>query len=143
MKASAIQGPTTIGVFSASSPISATVPVRYERGRHFLEEKGYTVQNGLLYGKQDGYRSGSIQDRAREFNELLYQEDIAILMASIGGMNTNSILPYLDYEYLKQHPKIIVGYSDITALLLAIYAKTGLVTFYGPALAASFGEFPP
>ena len=143
MKASAIQVPTTIGVFSASSPISATVPVRYERGQHFLEEKGYTIQNGLLYGKQDGYRSGSIQERAREFNELLYQEDVPILMASIGGMNTNSILPYLDYEYLKQHPKIIVGYSDTTALLLAIYAKTGLVTFYGPALAASFGEFPP
>ena len=55
----------------------------------------------------------------------------------------NSILPYIDYEYLRKHPKMIVGYSDTTALLLAIYAKAGLVTFYGPALAASFGEFPP
>ena len=64
-------------------------------------------------------------------------------MASIGGNNTNSILPYIDYEYLKKHPKIIIGYSDTTALLLAIYAKTGLVTFYGPAVASSFGELPP
>lgn len=64
-------------------------------------------------------------------------------MAAIGGNNTNSILPYIDYEYLKQHPKIIIGYSDTTALLLGIYAKTGLMTFYDPALASSFGEFPP
>ena len=47
-------------------------------------------------------------------------------MASIGGNNTNSILPYIDYEYLKKHPKIIIGYSDTTALLLGIYAKTVL-----------------
>ena len=64
-------------------------------------------------------------------------------MASIGGNNTNSILPYIDYDYLKAHPKIIIGYSDVTALLLAIYAKTGLVTFYGPAVTSSFGELPP
>ena len=49
----------------------------------------------------------------------------------------------IDYEYLKKHPKIIIGYSDVTALLLAIYAKTGLITFYGPAVASSFGELPP
>ena len=132
-----------IGVFSSSSPISATVPVRYQRGKAYLESKDFAVMDGLLCGKQDHYRSGSIRQRAEEFNELLYREDIAILMASIGGFNTNSILPYIDYAYLKAHPKVIIGYSDTTALLLAIYAKTGLTTFYGPALASSFGEFPP
>ena len=99
--------------------------------------------DGSLYGKQDYYRSGSIKERADEFNQLLYREDVQVLMAAIGGNNTNAILPYIDYEYLKQHPKIIIGYSDTTALLLGIYAKTGLVTFYGPALASSFGELPP
>lgn len=63
-------------------------------------------------------------------------------MASIGGNNTNSILPYIDYEYLKRYPKTVIGYSDTTALLLAIYAKTGMVTFYGPAASSSFGELP-
>ncbi len=134
---------STIGIFSSSSPISATVPVRYERGVEYLKEKGFQVVNGGLYRKEDHYRSGSIRERAEEFNQLLYREDVDILMAAIGGNNTNSILPYIDYEYLKNHPKIIVGYSDTTALLLAIYAKTGLVTFYGPAAASSFGELPP
>lgn len=58
-------------------------------------------------------------------------------------MNSNSILPYIDYEHLKNNPKIIVGYSDVSALLLGIFAKTGLTTYYGPAVVASFGEFPP
>lgn len=143
MKAKLQTESITVGVFSASSPISATVPVRYNRGKAYLEAKGIHVIDGCLRGRQDAYRSGSIRERAEEFNQLLYREDVQVLMAAIGGNNTNSILPYIDYAYLKQHPKIVVGYSDTTALLLAIYAKTGLVTFYGPALASSFGEFPP
>ena len=59
---------------------------------------------------------GTILARAEEFNRLLYNEDVQVLMAAIGGNNTNSILPYIDYEYLKAHPKVIVGYSDTTAL---------------------------
>lgn len=143
MKAAKASRDLTIGVFSASSPISATVPVRYERGKQYLEGKGFRVVDGALYQKQDFYRSGSIQARAAEFNSLLYDREVDVLMAAIGGNNSNSILPYIDYDYLKQHPKIIIGYSDTTALLLGIYAKTGLVTFYGPALASSFGELPP
>lgn len=143
MKAKKAEKEMVIGVFSSSSPISATVPVRYDRGVQYLESKGYKVINGNLYGKKESYRSGTIKERTDEFNELLHNEDIQILMASIGGNNTNSILPYIDYEYLKAHPKVIIGYSDTTALLLAIYAKTGLITFYGPAVASSFGELPP
>lgn len=143
MKAKKQNEKISIGVFSSSSPISATVPVRYERGKEYLEAKGFQVFNGALFGKCDYYRSGSIRERADEFNQLLYNDDVQILMAAIGGNNSNSLLPYIDYEYLKKHPKIIIGYSDTTALLLGIYAKTGLITFYGPALASSFGEFPP
>jgi muramoyltetrapeptide carboxypeptidase len=58
-------------------------------------------------------------------------------------MNSNSILPYIDYEAFKRNPKIIIGYSDVTAILLAIYAQTGITTYYGPALVASFGELLP
>ncbi len=58
-------------------------------------------------------------------------------------MNSNSLLPYIDYEAFKKNPKIIIGYSDVTAILLAIYEQTGISTYYGPALVASFGELPP
>lgn len=133
----------TIAVFSPSGPVTATVPVRYERGKAYLQSKGFRFVEGALTGKRDGYRSGSIRERAEEFNALIRDPEVKCVMAAIGGMNSNSMLPYLDYDALRANPKIIVGYSDVTALLLGIYAKTGLTTYYGPAVAASFGEFPP
>lgn len=132
-----------IGLFSPSSPISATVPVRYARGRDYLAAKGFRIIEGSLTGKRDAYRSGSIAERADELNALIRNPDVRCIMSTIGGMNSNSLLPYIDYEALKRDPKIIMGYSDVTALLLGVYAQTGLVTYYGPAAAASFGEFPP
>ena len=103
----------------------------------------YIIKEGSLTGQRDFYRSGSIQERVEELNELIRDPEVRCIMSMIGGMNSNSLLPYLDYEAIKKDPKIFVGYSDVTALLLGIYAKTGLVTYYGPALVASFGEFPP
>jgi len=143
MLAPKLQKGDTIAVFSPSSPATATVPVRYLRGKAFLEAKGFRVLAGSLTGKRDFYRSGSIAQRAEELNQLIRNPDVRCIMSAIGGMNSNSILPYIDYEALRADPKIIVGYSDVTALLLGIYAQTGLVTYYGPALVASLGEFPP
>jgi muramoyltetrapeptide carboxypeptidase len=132
-----------IAVFSPSAPVTANTPVRYLRGKTYLENQGFRVLEGALTGKRDFYRSGSIAARAEELNALLRNPDVRCVMASIGGMNSNSMLPYLDYDAIRRDPKIIIGYSDVTALLLGIYARTGLTTYYGPAMAASFGEFPP
>ncbi len=133
----------TIAVISPSSPVTCTAVHRYQRGKSFLETKGYRVKEGKLTGKRDYYRSGSIQERADELNQLIHDPEVQCIMSSIGGWNSNSLLPYIDYESLRNNPKIIVGYSDVTALLLGIYTQTGLICFYGPATAASFGEFPP
>lgn len=133
----------TIGFFSASTPITTLAPKRFKRGMEFLENAGYNLNAGHLTGKSDFYRSGSIRDRANEFNELIRNSNIQCIMSTIGGMNSNSILPYIDYEEFSRSPKIVVGYSDTTAILMALYAKTGISTFYGPSLVASFGELPP
>lgn len=132
-----------IGIYSPSSPASATSPLRYERAKDWLEQKGFIVVPGSLTGKEDHYRSGTIQERAAELNELMAREDLSCIMSMIGGTNSNSLLPYLDFELLIKHPKIMIGYSDATAILLAAYEKTGLPVFYGPALVPSFGEFEP
>lgn len=132
----------TIGIFSPSSPITYTVPKRFHRAKAYLEAKGFKIAEGALTGKYDYYRSGTIKERADELNQLIRSPEVKCIMSTIGGMNSNSILPYIDYEAFKENPKIIIGYSDVTAILLGIYAKTGISTFYGPALVASFGEFP-
>lgn len=132
-----------IGIFSPSSPVTYSCPNRFKRSKEFLESKGFKILEGNLTGKSDFYRSGSIKERASELNELIRNQDVKCIMSTIGGMNSNSILPYIDYEAFKKNPKIIIGYSDVTAILLAIYAKTGISTYYGPALVASFGEYEP
>lgn len=141
--ASALKTGDTIGFFSASSPVTATAPERFSRGKKFLEKKGFVLKEGSLTGHSDYYRSGSVAARAAEFNQLIRDPQVRCVMSTIGGNNSNSLLPYLDYDALRADPKIIIGYSDTTALLAGIYAQTGLITFYGPALVASFGEFPP
>ncbi|WP_311568496.1 S66 family peptidase [Photobacterium arenosum] len=132
-----------IGFFSPSSPATVFAPNRFSRAKAYLDGQGFELVEGALTGCSDSYRSGSIQARAEEFNQLIRDPSIRCIMSTIGGNNSNSLLPYIDYEALRKDPKVIIGYSDATALLLGIYAQTGLVTFYGPALVASFGEFPP
>jgi muramoyltetrapeptide carboxypeptidase len=133
----------SIGIFSPSSPITCTCPIRFARAKEYLRNKGFKIVEGNLTGKYDFYRSGSIMERAEELNALIRNPEIKCIMSTVGGMNSNSILPYIDYEAIKRNPKIIIGYSDVTAILLAIYAQTGITTYYGPALVASFGELPP
>lgn len=133
----------TIGIFSPSTAITAIAPKRYKRGKEFLESKGFKIKEGKLTNKRDYYRSGSIKERAEELNELIRDPKVRCIMSTIGGMNSNSLLPYIDYDAFKKDPKIIIGYSDVTAILFAIYQKTGISTFYGPALVASFGEIYP
>lgn len=133
----------SIGFFSPSSPITYTCPKRFERGKKYLEDKGFNIVEGNLTNKYDFYRSGSIKERAEELNNLITNKEVKCIMSTIGGMNSNSILPYIDYESFRKNPKIVVGYSDVTAILLAIYAQTGISTYYGPALVSSFGEFTP
>lgn len=133
----------SIGIFSPSSPITYSCPKRFKRAKEYLQNKGFNIIEGNLTGKHDFYRSGSIKERAEELNELIRNPKVKCIMSTIGGMNSNSIIPYIDYEAFKRDPKIIIGYSDVTAILLAIYAQTGIVTYYGPALVASFGELPP
>ncbi|AJH21802.1 S66 family peptidase [Bacillus mycoides] len=133
----------TIGIYSPSSPVTYTSSKRFERAKLYLEQKGFHILEGSLTAQYDYYRSGSIKERAEELNDLIRNPNVSCIMSTIGGLNSNSLLPYIDYETFQKNPKIMIGYSDTTALLLGIYAKTGIPTFYGPALVPSFGEFEP
>jgi len=133
----------TIGFYSPASPGTCFAPQRFQRGKAFLESKGFQLIPGKLTGKKDFYRSGSIEARAEELNELIRNPQVRCIMSVIGGINSNALVPYIDYEAFRKTPKIVVGFSDASSVLLAIYAKTGISTFYGPGLIPSFGEFPP
>jgi len=133
----------TIAFFSPSTPATSFAPKRFERAKCFLISKGFKILAGNLTGKSDYYRSGSIEERVNELNELIRNPKVKCIMSTIGGSNSSSLLPYIDFTSLENNPKIIIGYSDVTSILLGIYAKINLITYYGPALVASFGEYPP
>lgn len=133
----------TIGVFSPSYPITALAPEAAARAQAYLEGKGFRVKLGKLTGKRDCYRSGTARERAEELNGLLRDPEVRCVMAAMGGMVSNAMLPYLDYQAFGRDPKPVVGHSDVTALLLGLYAKTGHTTYYGPNFVSSFGLEPP
>lgn len=88
-----------------------------------------------------GYLAGKDKQRAEDVNIMFARSDVDAIVTARGGYGCARILPYLDYNSIKNNPKILIGYSDITALLYGIFAKTGLVTFHGPVGISTFNEF--
>ncbi len=78
------------------------------------------------------YNSASIENRVNDIHAAFKDKNVGCILTAIGGHNLNQLLPYLDYKLIRNNPKILCGYSDITVLLNAIYAKTKLITYYGP-----------
>lgn len=105
-----------------------------------LEELGLKVSFGKNIKKEidKNYCCASIEDRIEDLHDAFKDKNVKAILTVIGGFNVNQILDYIDYELIKNNPKIICGFSDITALLNSITAKTGLVTYYGPHY-SSFG----
>lgn len=104
-----------------------------------LEELGLKVTFGKYVNEADeDYLSASIEHRVQDLNEAFRDKNVKAILTVIGGSNSNQLLDYIDYELIKQNPKIFCGFSDITALSNAIYAKTGLITYSGPHY-SSFG----
>lgn len=87
----------------------------------------------------DEFNSSSIEARVSDLHEAFQDTSVKLVITVIGGFNSNQLLRYLNYDLIKSNPKILCGYSDITALSNAIYAKTGLVTYSGPHY-FSFGD---
>jgi muramoyltetrapeptide carboxypeptidase len=88
-----------------------------------------------------GYLAGKDEVRAQAINNMYQDSHVDAILTFIGGWGCARLLPYLDYDIIQKHPKIIMGFSDVTALLLAIYAKTGMVTFHGPSGRSGWNAF--
>ncbi len=104
-----------------------------------LEALGLKVTFGKHVMEADpDYMCASRDARVEDLNEAFRDENVKAILTVIGGFNSNQLLDYIDYEAIKNNPKIFCGFSDITALSNAIYAKTGVVTYSGPHY-SSFG----
>ncbi len=105
-----------------------------------LERLGFKISFGKNVSKSIGedYNCASIEDRVEDLHEAFSDKNVKAILTVIGGYNVNQLLDYIDYDLIKENPKILCGFSDITALCNAIYTKTGMVTYSGPHF-SSFG----
>lgn len=131
-----------VGIIAPSSPTSNE---NVKAAEDKLIEMGFKVKLGKSPYERYGYLSGTDSIRANDINEMFKDEEIKAIICVRGGYGTPRILDLLDYDVIKNNPKIFVGYSDITALHIAFTQKCNLVTYHGPMLSSDmikdFSEF--
>lgn len=121
----------TIGVIAPSGPIVGKKKKELEEAKKIVENEGFRVKYSKnLFSNTNGY-SASAKEKAEDINEMFRDEKVKMIWCAKGGASSNTTFEYLDFELIKNNPKIVCGYSDITSLTNIITAKTGLVTFSG------------
>ena len=137
VKPRALRPGDTVGIVAPASNIRRT---ELEAGCEALRRAGYRpfYLDSIL--EQDLYFAGSVERRARELEEMFMRDEVRAIVCARGGYGANYLLRDLDLEKIKAHPKILVGYSDITTLLTRFVDATGLVTFHGPMAAKDWAH---
>ncbi|MBU3741216.1 MAG: LD-carboxypeptidase [Candidatus Kapabacteria bacterium] len=128
----------TIGVVA---PASGVMPREVRDFVSLCDQWGVHVKLGSNIGKRSGYLAASDQDRADELMRFIEDPSIDAIVSGRGGYGVMRILPMLDFESIKQAGKLIMGFSDITALLIAVNQLSGLVTYHGPVASSTFDDF--
>lgn len=161
----------TIAFLAPASGLAASVPHRLEKAKQTLESYGFQIKiyasvtrtakqnmqalvqenaalglplDPMIYDPEtvQSYSSADAIVRAQEFMQAFQDPSVKAIVCTIGGLTCHEMLEYLDFAVIRQNPKIVCGFSDITTLHFALYAKAQLVSFYGPSALCQFGEFP-
>ena len=124
------------------SPSSASDdPFSLQLAQEAMQALGFKVKTGAHYAARRGHLAGTDAERAGDLNAMFADDEVKAIVCVRGGSGAARLLPLLDYALIRRKPKVLLGYSDITALHCAIQAKTGLVTFHGPVGSGSWNRF--
>ena len=137
VKPPALRSGDTIGIVAPASNLTRG---DLEAGCEGLRRAGYRPFYFDSILEQDLYFAGSVQRRAHELEEMFAREHVRAIVCARGGYGANYLLEVLDLEKIKSHPKIFVGYSDLTTLLTYLFDVAGLVTFHGPMAAKDWAH---
>ena len=119
----------TIGVVAPSNPIIDENIEEIQKSKEIVEKLGFKVKFSKNLFLNTNKYSATAKEKAEDINDMFRDKEVKMIWCAKGGENSNSTFEYLDYELIKQNPKIICGYSDITSITNMITEKTGLVTF--------------
>lgn len=125
-----------IGIVAPAGPV--TDASRIEKAVRYFERQGYRVAVGAHAGRVHGYLAGTDGERLEDLHAMFRDPRVRALVALRGGYGTTRLLPLLDFRLIRRNPKIVCGYSDLTALQLALWHACRLVTFHGPMAGPDF-----
>src|ERR1041384_3871648 len=131
-KAAPLPDGGTSGVAAASSPFENRSEI--DRGIRWYEQRGYRVKLAPGVYARDDFVAGDARARAEDVTSLFADDDVDVVQMLRGGYGASQVVPHLDYDVIAANPKPFVGYSDVTALHVAIRQRTRLVTCYGLGL---------
>ena len=126
----------TLGFIAPSGAVRTEGAI--EKAVQETERMGFKVKLGVSAGQKYGYLSGTDDIRAQDINAMFADDEVDAIVCLRGGYGAMRILDKLDYDLIAKHPKIFMGFSDITALHIALLEKCGLATFHGPMAAANW-----
>ncbi len=112
-----------------------------DRAARNIEDLGVKVRLGKHVLARRGRYAGTVAQRLEDLHAMFADPEIDAIWAATGGSGGISLLPHIDYQLIRKHPKIFVGYSDVTCLHLAIHRQTRLVTFHGPVGISTFSDY--
>jgi len=118
-----------VGIISPAGPVEEA---ELGPGLDFLDQRGYKVRIGSHALSKKGYLAGDDSARLEDFHAMIRDREVHAVFCTRGGYGTMRVLDRIDYDLVRDNPKIMAGFSDITALLLSLFAKAGMVTFHGP-----------
>ncbi len=129
----------TVALVSPSAAVNE--PFSLQLAQEAMQALGFKVRTGAHYASRYGHLAGTDAERAEDLNAMFADRQVKAIVCVRGGSGAARLLPLLDYNLIRANPKVLLGYSDITALHCAIQAKTGLVTFHGPVASGSWNRF--
>lgn len=127
----------TIGIICPSSAESEEI---IKKGINFFQSQGFNIKEGKYIYKRLGYLAGTDEERAEDLNNMFLDPCVKMILCVRGGYGCMRTLPYIDFNIIKNNPKIFVGYSDITTYLNSFYEKCDLITFHGPMINSKFED---
>ncbi|MGV1098280.1 S66 peptidase family protein [Thiovibrio sp. JS02] len=132
IRPAALKRGDTIGIVAPAGPLLNEG--EFAAGLKILGEMGFQTRHLNSILRRQEYLAGSDRERAEELHTLWRDPEVKAIVAARGGYGCLRLLPLLDFELIRRHPKILVGFSDLTVLLAAVTGRTGLITFHGPML---------
>ncbi len=138
LKPRRIRPGAVVGLVSPGYPLSAA---QAQKALDYLTAQGYRIKPMPNWQATSGHLAGTDAQRLSDLHQAFSDPEVEVVWCARGGYGSTRLLPYVDYKLIRRNPKPFIGYSDITALHLAIGAQTGLVTFHGPGAASDIPEF--